>query len=137
MECTLVFVYNAESGFFNTLSDIAHKLFSPKTYACNLCAITHSPLGMHGKWKIFLENLECEKEFLHADEFLLRYKITEPMLPAIFLKKNEILEPWIGAKEINTCQNMEALEKLMIQKIRGACFFISKEDTPEKELDDR
>lgn len=132
MECTLVFVYNAESGFFNTLSGIAHKLFSPKTYACNLCAITHSPLGMHGKWKIFLENLECEKEFLHADEFRVHYKITDTKLPAIFFKKDSILEPWISADEINKCQSMQALEKLIIQKITGACSFISKEGTPEK-----
>ncbi len=28
---TLLFVYNADSGFFNTLADTGHKLFSPTT----------------------------------------------------------------------------------------------------------
>ncbi len=27
----LLFVYNADSGLFNTLGDIGHKLFSPNT----------------------------------------------------------------------------------------------------------
>jgi hypothetical protein len=40
IKISLVFVYNADSGVFNTLSDIAHKIFSPETYACNLCALT-------------------------------------------------------------------------------------------------
>lgn len=117
MECKLVFVYNANSGLFNTLSDIAHKVFAPETYACNLCGITHTPLGMRGEWKVFLENLECEKEFLHADELTDRYGMSGIQLPAIFLKKDDSLDLWISADEINVCQNMEALESLIIQKI--------------------
>ena len=89
MRPTLVFVYNANSGLFNTLSDIAHKILSPQTYACNLCAITHTPLGMRQEWKTFLEHLELEKEFLHTDEFHARYGLEEMKLPAIFLKKNK------------------------------------------------
>lgn len=66
---TLLFVYNADSGLFNTLADIAHKIFSPKTYACNLCALTHSPIGMRSDWKTFLADLRQPLEFLHRDEF--------------------------------------------------------------------
>ena len=32
-EYTLLFVYNADSGLFNTMADIGHKLLSPETYA--------------------------------------------------------------------------------------------------------
>ena len=45
---SLLFVYNADSGFFNTLADIGHKLFSPATYPCQLCAITHGVLAERG-----------------------------------------------------------------------------------------
>ncbi|MBC7930780.1 MAG: hypothetical protein H7Z38_09495, partial [Rubrivivax sp.] len=54
----LVFVYNADSGLFNALTDIAHKAFSPATYQCNLCALTHSTFGMRKGWKRFLETLD-------------------------------------------------------------------------------
>jgi hypothetical protein len=37
----LLFVYNADSGLAAALFDSAHKLLSPQTYACNLCALTH------------------------------------------------------------------------------------------------
>jgi hypothetical protein len=52
-----LFVYNADSGLFNLMSDIAHKVFAPATYPCNLCAFTHSPLGMRREWKSFLDSL--------------------------------------------------------------------------------
>ena len=52
----LVFVYNARSGLFNALSDAAHKIFSPGTYQCNLCALTHTALGMRGEWRKFLDS---------------------------------------------------------------------------------
>ena len=64
---SLVFVYNADSGLFNTLTDIAHKIFSPDTYSCNLCMITHDNLSMRSEWKDFIEKLDIELEFLHRD----------------------------------------------------------------------
>ncbi len=113
MRPTLVFVYNAKSGLFNTLSDIAHKMFSPQTYACNLCGITHTPLGMRREWKDFLEHLELEKEFLHADELASMYGISEVKLPAIFLKKHNTLELFISAEAINQTHDMLELETLI------------------------
>jgi len=37
MNTTLIFVYYGESGLFNTLTHVAHKISSPQTYPCNLC----------------------------------------------------------------------------------------------------
>ena len=48
---TLIFVYNANAGLFNMMSDYAHKIISPETYECNLCALTYGNLGMKQKWK--------------------------------------------------------------------------------------
>ena len=69
---SLVFVYNADSGLFNTMTDIAHKIFSPDTYSCNLCMITHDNLSMRSEWKNFIEQLDIELAFLHRDEFISR-----------------------------------------------------------------
>ena len=46
----LVFCYNAKSGFKNGLIDLFHKTISPKTYPCNLCAITYT-YKKREKWK--------------------------------------------------------------------------------------
>ncbi len=72
---TLVFVYNADSGLFNLLTDITHKIFSPQTYNCNLCAVTHDKFGMKNEWREYLKTLNTPVEFLHADEFKAKYQI--------------------------------------------------------------
>jgi hypothetical protein len=109
----IIFVYNADSGAFNLLSDMARKLFSPQTYACHLCAITHSNFAMKKEWKAFLETLDASLEFLHADEFKNKYSFEKAELPAIFSNKNGVLNLMVGTDEINNCQNLEDLKKLI------------------------
>lgn len=119
MSATIVFVYNADSGLFNTLTDIAHKAFAPETYSCNLCAITFGLFGMREEWKGFLETLDNDMEFLHRDELSERYGITGVELPAIFLKQDDRLELWIAAAEINACASIEELKLLISGKLGG------------------
>jgi hypothetical protein len=109
----LVFVYNADSGLFNTVADVAHKVFSPKTYRCNLCALTHSTFGMRQSWKQFLAELDRPLEFLHADELKSRYAVSGVPLPAIFKKEGERLELLIDADSINSCRTMDDLKRLI------------------------
>ncbi len=109
----LVFVYNADSGVFNAVTDMAHKAFSPQTYQCNLCALTHSTFGMRNSWKEFLETLEIPLEFLHADELKSRYAISEVSLPAVFKKYGRRLELLIDADSINECQTSDDLRRLV------------------------
>jgi hypothetical protein len=111
---TLLFVYNANSGLFNTLGDIAHKIFSPKTYACNLCGITHTPLGMRKEWEEFLETLPLKKMFLHADELKSHYDIDDIALPALFFLEEKKPELLADAHSINNCHDMHALEQLIV-----------------------
>ncbi|HQU74966.1 MAG TPA: hypothetical protein PKV71_11080, partial [Calditrichia bacterium] len=83
----LIFVYNADTGFFNLVADIAHKLFSPQTYPCSLCALTHNPLKMKAEWRDFLETLPLEKAFYHRDDFAGAFPEITVDLPAILLSK--------------------------------------------------
>ena len=106
----LVFVYNADSGMFNTLTDIAHKVFSPQTYECNLCAISHSYLSERSEWKEFIRELGVECEFLHRDEFLKEYPALETEFPIIFEKNDGTLKPALTANDINKCKSMDDLK---------------------------
>ena len=110
----LAFVYNADSGVFNALADAAHKIFSPRTYRCNLCAITHSALGMRGEWRKFLGGLGRPLEFLHADELKARHGVVGVPLPAIFERKGENLTVLAGADSINACRTMDDLKRLIL-----------------------
>lgn len=69
----LLFVYNADSGLYNTLADIGHKLISPGTYQCQLCSLTHGYLRERDAWRDFLEGLPATCEFLRRDQFRERW----------------------------------------------------------------
>lgn len=111
----LVFVYNARSGVFNALADAAHKIFSPGTYACNLCALTHNAVGVRGEWKRFLEGLGAESEFLHADELESRYGLRGVPLPAVFERDGGGLRVLFSADAINACATMDELKRLILE----------------------
>ena len=115
MDDTIVFVYNADSGLFSTLTDTAHKLFSPETYECNLCAMTFSGLGMKKEWKEFLDTIDIPLEFLHRDELKKKYG-TEVELPAIFLKSGKDLNLIIDAGSINKCKDINELKQIINEK---------------------
>jgi hypothetical protein len=114
---TLVFVYNADGGLFNTLSDVAHKILSPETYACNLCALTHTAFGMRREWKEFLVNLEARTEFLHADELRNLYGVTGLALPAILRRRGATLEEFIDAAAINSCRTLDELKRAITDRL--------------------
>jgi hypothetical protein len=113
----LIFVYNADSGVFNLLADVAHKIFSPQTYSCNLCAITHSNFGMKKEWKEYLESLETPLEFLHADELKSKYQFEKVELPAIFKEENGNLILAVNAAAINRCNSIEDLKQCLQQNL--------------------
>ncbi len=116
MKNTIVFVYNAESGLFNTLADTAHKVFSPETYECNLCAMTFSGLSMKKEWREFINTIDAPLEFLHKDELKKKYG-KEVELPAIFLKSGEDLNLAIDAGSINNCKDIKELKQIVTEKI--------------------
>lgn len=112
-ESALIFVYNADSGLFNTLTDIAHKTLSPKTYTCNLCAITHGLFTERAEWKDFIEHLGTAVEFLHRDEFEHQYPDISLGYPAILKQSGNRQEEIIDSGEINRCKCIEDLQKLV------------------------
>ena len=124
---SIVFVYNADSGLFNTLTDIAHKIFSPQTYECNLCAITYGNFGIRQEWQKFLETLDTELEFLHRDELFREYGLTGVELPAVFRKNTAGLQLWISADEINACTELAELQRLITERL-AACSSVVAAD---------
>lgn len=116
---TLVFVYNADGGLFNLAADVAHKIFSPRTYDCNLCALTHGAFRMKNEWRQYLDALDARFEFLHADEFKIRCtaEIAEK-LPAVFFSENGEVKLLISADEINSCRVLSELQQIINARLK-------------------
>ena len=115
----LVFVYNADSGLVNTLLDIGHKIVSPQTYSCNLCALTHSTFSMRDEWKQFVAQLDCSVEFLHRNELKNKYGLEGIPLPVIFRKTDGGLREFIGCEDINRCHTLAELERLVRERLQA------------------
>ncbi|MDH5473539.1 MAG: hypothetical protein OEY87_10440 [Gammaproteobacteria bacterium] len=113
----LLFVYNADSGLFNTITDIAHKIISPKTYACHLCELTHGYFKVRESWVKFLQQLDLDCEFLHRDELFAQYGIEGKALPVIYLKQGDNLVIWMTKETIEQFDRIEELIAFMQKKL--------------------
>ena len=118
----LIFVYNADAGLFNTITDIAHKVISPKTYSCNLCALTHGYFSVRDNWVSFIEGLGVDCEFLHRDEFRQQYSQQSVELPAIYARHDGRLEVLLAAADIDSYDSIESLKSAISEKLRNLPF---------------
>lgn len=107
----MLFIYNANAGFGNSLLDSAHKIFSPSTYNCNLCDITFGIFTENKVWKEFREEADLTLEFLHKDEFSKRYlsKYKKYSLPIILKQSEENLEVFLTTEKLNSFKTSEEL----------------------------
>jgi hypothetical protein len=106
----LLLVYNADSGIFNALADSAHKLFSPATYDCKLCALTYGAVAMREEWATFLSDLKIPLRFLHRDEFHKEYPGLEFGLPAILSSDSGTIRILLSAESIKQCSTFKDLK---------------------------
>ena len=114
----LLIVYNADSGPFSALADALHKVISPSTYPCSLCAVTYGPVAMRSKWRDFLATLPLQKRFYHRDDFAAAYPEARIALPAILvLEAARLPEVLITAAELNETPDLERLVGLVRQKL--------------------
>ena len=112
----IIFVYNATSGKVNALLDVAHKLISPKTYQCKLCAITHDTFSENEQWKSFRKSFSLPLEFLHSDEFEANYNAKDIKYPVILLEDDQKITEWISKSEIEKIESSAALIQLIQSK---------------------
>jgi len=96
----LIFVYNADSGSILAIKDYFHKIISPKTYDCNLCALTYDMLGMKSVWKETIEKTGMKTTFMHKDELKEKYSLSYD-LPVILVKDEDNIKTILAAQEIN------------------------------------
>ncbi|HDP89463.1 MAG TPA: hypothetical protein ENN42_05830 [Thioalkalivibrio sp.] len=108
----LIFVYNADSGLFNTMADIGHKIFSPQTYACELCALTHGYFQERREWRDFVESLPLACEFMHRDEFLRAHPEQDGLRFPLVLRKNDgALQVCLTREDLAACSDLDALQQ--------------------------
>ncbi len=112
---TLLFVYNANSGTLNALVDAGHKLFSPSTYPCSLCALTYDTFTESTIWKTFRKESHLTMEFYHKDEFEVKFPSVKMMYPTVLKLEGHLLTTVLTDEVLNEISDVEALiEKLKL-----------------------
>ena len=114
----LLFVYNADGGLLPGLKDLFHKILSPATYPCSLCAVTYGATSMRPEWSAFIKALPVPVDFLHRDEFVRGYpRWARHPLPAAFAADSGgELTPFIEAPELDAA-DLNGLMQLVRQRL--------------------
>src|SRR5687767_1689388 len=116
----LIFVYALDGGLFNEITGYAHKMFSPKTYPCNLCTLTNGPPGAKREWTEFVRGLGVKTEFLHRDKFVRQYPSAQHSFPAVFRSTGSgAPEVLVTSEELKACRDLPALMSLVHERIKN------------------
>ncbi|EDM43752.1 GTPase EngB [unidentified eubacterium SCB49] len=117
----LIFVYNANAGKINGLLDSVHKIMSPSTYECSLCAITHGVFTESKIWATYRKSSNVKMDFFHKDEFLSRYHskwLPAFTFPIVLYSNQDGLSVFITTEELNALTEQEALIALIQERIK-------------------
>jgi len=112
----LLFIYNANSGKLNALFEAGHKLISPSTYKCSLCALTHNAFTENSIWKTFRVQSNIDMEFYHKDEFEAKFPNINMIYPTILKLEDHQLSTVLSSEALKELPTIEALiERLKLQ----------------------
>ena len=114
----LVFVYNADSGLFEAMTDAIRKVVAPMTQNCNLCALTYQVAWMKPVWSSFVNHLGIAVEFLHRDEFREKYPHEDAEFPSAYLDRGGKLELFISTEEMNSAKTLDELIEIVKKKLK-------------------
>jgi hypothetical protein len=101
----LIFIYNADGGVAQGIMDSIHKIVSPSTYACSLCAITHGAFTMDKRWRRWLDALPVASLFYHRDDS----PYPEVTLPAVLIARGDRVETLVPAGQLNALESLDDL----------------------------
>ena len=105
----LLFVYNANSGKLNSLFDVGHKLISPSSYKCSLCALTHNVFSENATWKKFRDESHFDMVFYHRDEFEIKFPEVKLVYPTILKLENNQLTTVLNPEVLKEIPSVDTL----------------------------
>ena len=126
-ESELIFIYNAKSGLVNEFLDFAHKIVSPSTYNCNLCAISYGNFSMKKKWSDYISSLPVRSTFTYKDK-VSEYGYDNITLPSIIFQDESKSKVIISSKEINKLNKIDQLINILSDRLKDQGMSIEKQN---------
>jgi hypothetical protein len=114
----LLLVYHADSGGWRAMWDSAHKLFSPASYACSLCAFTHGLWGEAAAWTAFRTRHPGVISVMHRDEFQRTFPDCVLLTPCVFqIADDGTLSDVLDATAITACVDVDGLIEALERRL--------------------
>ena len=126
-ESELIFIYNAKSGLVNEFLDFAHKIVSPSTYNCNLCAISYGNFTMKKKWSDYISSLPVRSTFTYKDK-VSEYGYDNIKFPSIIFQDNSKSKVIISSEEINKLKKIDQLINILSDRLKDQGMSIKKQN---------
>ena len=126
-ESELIFIYNAKSGIVNEFLDFAHKIVSPSTYNCNLCAISYGNFTMKKKWSDYISSLPVRSTFTYKDK-VSEYGYDNIKLPSIIFQDKSKSKVIISSEEINKLKKIDQLINILSDRLKDQGLSIKKQN---------
>jgi hypothetical protein len=116
----LVIVYNADAGLLAGVMDSVHKIVSPSTYPCQLCAITYGLTSMKRDWRAFLDGLGMAVVFHHRPDFRTAFpQAADWPLPLIALEQGGKMRVLVSATDFAGIGDVPALIRVVQGRLAG------------------
>jgi hypothetical protein len=115
----IILVYNVDSGALPGLKDLSRRTLSPATNKCGLRAVTSGVLGTRRDWKAFVSGSDTPITVHYRDQFKEQYPKVNALYPAGFIKIGKKVEQFILSREIDDCDDVPCLERLIEKKLRA------------------
>ena len=126
-ESELIFIYNAKSGLVNEFLDFAHKIVSPSTYNCNLCALSYGNFTPKKKWSDYIGSLPVRSTFTYKDK-VSKYGYNNIELPSIIFRNGSRSKVIISSEEINKLKKIDQLINILSDRLKDQGMSIEKQN---------
>jgi len=114
----LVIVYNANAGIAAGVMDSVHKIVSPSTYPCQLCAVTYGLTSMRRDWRVFLDGLGMELVFHHRPDFRAAFpQAAEWPLPLVAVEEGGRLRELVSAADFAGIPDLPSLVQVVSDRL--------------------
>ena len=122
MDVEVCFIYNARKGWFYGVSDVLHKWWSPETYACDLCRLTHGVTRMRKELRSFLTRTGYRVIFFHLNDLpdsLAGSLNVAGGAPAVLLRFNGEWKTLIAPAELKEQKGVHELLQLLQERMNN------------------
>jgi hypothetical protein len=114
----LIFVYNADVGLVSGIIDAVHKIVSPGTYPCSLCAVTYGAVRMDPRWRAWLNAAPFAAHFYHRQDFQAAYPALAAIpLPCVLVDRNGKTDTLVTSDALAQVTTLDALIALIERRL--------------------